>query len=122
MDAPGATEAEESARKNYLGWEVSASQSSTSNDDTDEPHERNQPTQSDKDDDGRDDNEGKDDEEGDDYEEDDTEDEEPRFKYANLTKKLGPVYRNGDATSSVLTTADKMVRSSRTSKDSSKLK
>ena len=37
------------------------------------------------------------------------EDEEPRFKYANLTKKLGSLYRNGDATSSLLTAGDKMV-------------
>lgn len=42
--------------------------------------------------------------------EDDEDDEEPRLKYAYLTKQLQSVYRNGDATSSVLTAGDKMVR------------
>ena len=37
------------------------------------------------------------------------EDEEPRLKYASLTKNLTPVYRNGDATSSFLVAGDKMV-------------
>ena len=39
----------------------------------------------------------------------DEEDEEPRLKYAPLTKHLGPVYRNGDATSTFLVAGDKMV-------------
>ncbi|KAK6213225.1 WD repeat domain-containing protein [Colletotrichum tabaci] len=42
-----------------------------------------------------------DDEEDEDDDEDD-EDEEPRLKYARLTQHLGPIYRNGDATSSFL--------------------
>lgn len=42
-------------------------------------------------------------------EEDYTEDEEPRLKYANVTKQLGAVYRNGDATSSFTTAGDKMI-------------
>ncbi|OJJ76123.1 hypothetical protein ASPBRDRAFT_51785 [Aspergillus brasiliensis CBS 101740] len=42
-------------------------------------------------------------------EESDEEDEEPRLKYSYLTKHLGAVYRNGDATSSFLATGDKMV-------------
>ena len=46
-------------------------------------------------------------EEGEASEED--EDEEPRLKYASLTKHLKPVYRNGDATSAFLVAGDKMV-------------
>lgn len=48
-------------------------------------------------------------EEGEASEED--EDEEPRLKYASLTKHLKPVYRNGDATSTFLVAGDKMVSS-----------
>lgn len=40
----------------------------------------------------------------------DEEDEEPRLKYASLTKHLKPVYRNGDMTSAFLVAGDKMVR------------
>ena len=40
----------------------------------------------------------------------DEEDEEPKLKYASLTKHLKPVYRNGDATSTFLVAGDKMVR------------
>lgn len=39
------------------------------------------------------------------------EEEEPRLGYASLTKSLGPVYRNGDATSAFLVAGDKMVGS-----------
>lgn len=46
-------------------------------------------------------------EEGDASEEE--EDEEPRLKYASLTRHLKPVYRNGDATSAFLVAGDKMV-------------
>ena len=42
-------------------------------------------------------------------EEDDDADEEPKLKYSRLTSSLGPVYRNGDATSSFLVAGDKMV-------------
>ena len=49
------------------------------------------------------------DQEGGDEDEDD-EDEEPRLEYASMTKKLTPVYRNGDATSAFLVAGDKMVR------------
>lgn len=45
----------------------------------------------------------------DDEEEDDDADEEPKLKYSRLTSSLGPVYRNGDATSSFLVAGDKMV-------------
>jgi hypothetical protein len=48
-------------------------------------------------------------EDDDDEEEDDDADEEPKLKYSRLTSSLGPVYRNGDATSSFLVAGDKMV-------------
>ena len=48
--------------------------------------------------------------ESDGEEEEDDEDEEPKLKYARLTQHLGPVYRNGDATSAFLVAGDKMVR------------
>jgi hypothetical protein len=60
----------------------------------------------DEEDDEEDENEDDEDEEEDDSDE---EDEEPRLKYARLTQHLGPVYRNGDATSSFLVASDKMV-------------
>lgn len=41
---------------------------------------------------------------------DDDEDAEPRFKYANLTSHLGPVFRNGDSASASLVSGDKLVR------------
>lgn len=57
--------------------------------------------------------EREDDVKGDDAEEDneseDDDDEEPQLKYAYLTKHLGSVYRNGDATSAFLAAGDKMV-------------
>ncbi|KAL2016607.1 hypothetical protein VTK56DRAFT_3264 [Thermocarpiscus australiensis] len=53
--------------------------------------------------------EGDDDDEDQDDEEEDEEDEEPRLKYARLTQHLGPVYRNGDATSAFLVAGDKMI-------------
>lgn len=48
-------------------------------------------------------------EEDDDDEEEDEPDEEPKLKYSRLTASLGPVYRNGDATSSFMVAGDKMV-------------
>ncbi|KAF2018335.1 vacuolar assembly protein-like protein [Aaosphaeria arxii CBS 175.79] len=47
-----------------------------------------------------------------DDEDEDTEDEadeEPKLKYTRLTSSLGPVYRNGDATSTFLVAGDKMI-------------
>ncbi len=41
--------------------------------------------------------------------EEEEEEDEPKLKYATLTKSLGPVYRNGDATSAFLVAGDKMV-------------
>jgi hypothetical protein len=43
--------------------------------------------------------------------EEDEVDEEPKLKYSRLTSNLGPVYRNGDATSTFMVAGDKMVRS-----------
>jgi hypothetical protein len=42
-------------------------------------------------------------------EEEDGEEDEPKLKYARLTSHLGPLYRNGDATSAFLVAGDKMV-------------
>lgn len=42
-------------------------------------------------------------------EEDEDADEEPKLKYSRLTTNLGPVYRNGDATSTFMVAGDKMV-------------
>ncbi|KPM44237.1 hypothetical protein AK830_g2303 [Neonectria ditissima] len=58
--------------------------------------------------DGEEDEE-EDDDDDEDEEDDDDEDEEPRLKYARLTQHLGPLYRNGDATSSFLVAGDKMI-------------
>lgn len=41
--------------------------------------------------------------------EDEEEDEEPRLKYATLTRSVSSLYRNGDASSSVLVAGDKMI-------------
>ncbi|KAI9929049.1 hypothetical protein ASPWEDRAFT_49288 [Aspergillus wentii DTO 134E9] len=109
MDAPGATEAMEGAHQDNL--ELDASVAQNVNETSDEQHrpDRSTPTEHNDDDDNHEDD---DEEEGDEYEEEeedeDEEDEEPHLKYAYLTKHLGSVYRNGDATSSFLTAGDKM--------------
>lgn len=64
----------------------------------------------DEDDEEDDDDEEEDDDDEEDDEEDEDDDEEPRLKYARLTQHLGPIYRNGDATSAFLVAGDKMVR------------
>lgn len=46
-----------------------------------------------------------------DGDDDDDMDEEPKLKYSRLTRDLGPVYRNGDATATFVVAGDKMVRS-----------
>jgi hypothetical protein len=51
----------------------------------------------------------RDSEEDDDDEDEDEPDEEPKLKYSRLTASLGPVYRNGDATSTFMVAGDKMV-------------
>jgi hypothetical protein len=48
--------------------------------------------------------------EDEDDEDEDEPDEEPKLKYSRLTASLGPVYRNGDATSTFMVAGDKMVR------------
>ena len=48
-------------------------------------------------------------EEEDEEEEEGEEEEEPRLKYANITKHLGPLHRNGDASSAFLVSGDKMI-------------
>ncbi len=62
------------------------------------------------DEDDEDDEDEDGDESGEEEEDDEDEDEEPKLKYARLTQHLGPVYRNGDATSAFLVAGDKMVR------------
>jgi hypothetical protein len=49
-------------------------------------------------------------EEGDEDSDADDVDDEPKLKYTRLTSSLGPVYRNGDATSTFMVAGDKMVR------------
>jgi phosphopantothenoylcysteine synthetase/decarboxylase len=46
-----------------------------------------------------------------DDDDDDEVEEEPKLKYSRLTRDLGPVYRNGDATATFMVAGDKMVRS-----------
>lgn len=75
---------------------------SEDSDDTEKKPEETEPTQSE-------DDTIDEDEEDTDLEEDDDSEEEPKLKYARLTSHLGPVYRNGDATSVFLVAGDKMV-------------
>jgi hypothetical protein len=42
-------------------------------------------------------------------EDEEEEEDEPYLKYAYLTKQLGAIYRNGDATSAFMAAGDKMV-------------
>ncbi|KAK4226281.1 putative vacuolar protein sorting-associated protein [Podospora fimiseda] len=50
-----------------------------------------------------------DDKEDDEEDSEEEEDEEPKLKYARLTQHLGPVYRNGDATSAFIVAGDKTI-------------
>lgn len=112
MDAPGATEATDDIRQDGSDLEVSAGQnvhkSSTHPNHPDRlagnehEHEHNE-------DEGQDDNEHEVNSEEEEETEDEEEEEEPHLKYAYLTKHLGAVYRNGDATSSFLAAGDKLV-------------
>jgi len=56
-----------------------------------------------------DDDDGEEEGEESEEESEDEDDDEPKLKYARLTSHLGPVYRNGDATSTFLVAGDKMV-------------
>lgn len=101
MDAPGATEPTEDAHQDSLAHDPSVQQ--RTNDHSFRPE---QPADGDEDEDDKGSGEADTEEE----EEDDDDDvEEPQLKYLYLTKNLGAVYRNGDATSSFLTAGDKMV-------------
>lgn len=93
MDAPGATEPTDTPGAHQDYSEAPTVQKAQD--------DRNHPTQREDDDD----HEGSDGEE----DEEDEDDEEPQLKYAYLTKHLGSVYRNGDATSCFLSAGDKMV-------------
>lgn len=114
MDAPGATEAADSASQANSEHETSIPQSTYETIDEHYRDDRPTPTEDGQDnngdeestEDGEDEGEG---EEEDGDSEEDEDDEEPRLKYAYLTKHLGSVYRNGDATSSFITAGDKMV-------------
>lgn len=59
----------------------------------------------DEDGDRDDDSDGDNDSDGD----SDADGDEPKLKYSRLTGTLGPVYRNGDATSAFVVAGDKMV-------------
>ncbi|KAJ5093013.1 hypothetical protein N7456_008874 [Penicillium angulare] len=106
MEAPGPTKANEGTDKGLLSTETPRRSRSPSDTNTDEHDRRHQGS----DDNSQDSTSG---EEGDDVNEEesdeDEEDEEPRLKYAYLTKQLGSVYRNGDATSTFLVAGDKMI-------------
>ncbi|KAK3997834.1 putative vacuolar protein sorting-associated protein [Cladorrhinum sp. PSN332] len=58
---------------------------------------------------GEGESESDDDDEGDENDSEEEEDEEPKLKYARLTQHLGPVYRNGDATSAFIVAGDKTI-------------
>lgn len=112
MDAPGATEAADSACQANSEQETPVPQST--NEISDERYRDDRPTPTEDGQDSNDDEEeieeGEDEGEGEeDGSDEDEDDEEPRLKYAYLTKHLSSVYRNGDATSSFLTAGDKMV-------------
>lgn len=115
MDAPGATEAVDNTSQANSEHEIYIPQNTKETDDKHYRDDRPTPTEDGRDNNGDGENsEGGEDEEeegeGDDGDsEEDEDDEEPRLKYAYLTKHLGSVYRNGDATSSFITTGDKMV-------------
>lgn len=49
------------------------------------------------------------DDDDDDDDEEEEEEDEPKLKYASLTKAQGSIYKNGDAASSFLVTGNKMV-------------
>jgi hypothetical protein len=91
------------------GSKVAVGESSGDEDGSDDDEEEDEDDDNEEEEDEDDDNEEEEDED-DDNEEEEDEDEEPKLKYARLTQHLGPVYRNGDATSAFLVAGDKMVR------------
>jgi hypothetical protein len=105
MDAPGATEPTEDARQDSPAHEASVQQRTSNHSSRSE-----QPAHGDdKDEEDKGSGEVDTEEEEDNEDDDDDEEDEPQLKYLYLTKNLGAVYRNGDATSSFLTAGDKMV-------------
>jgi hypothetical protein len=107
MDAPGVKTVNQGATKGAPELDASPARSRSSSGANPDEHEKGY-----RDDDH--DSAASDDldveEEDDEEEEDSDEDtEEPRLKYAYLTKHLGSVYRSGDATSTFLVAGDKMV-------------
>ncbi|KAL4884835.1 hypothetical protein BJY04DRAFT_233079 [Aspergillus karnatakaensis] len=120
MDAPGATEALENVPQNYP---ENSSPTAPSTQQRPVPHVHTESGVNDDHDDDHDEEEEEEEEEGGkesvtetgsehedgDGDYDDDEDEEPHLKYAYVTKQLGSVYRNGDATSTFLAAGDKMV-------------
>ncbi|KAJ5481753.1 hypothetical protein N7475_000565 [Penicillium sp. IBT 31633x] len=107
MDAPGATSPDESAVQSTPKHDTSTVQTESPTSSTESAHDRRQRYNNHRSIGSDDGEEGE--EDSDEEETSDDEDEEPRLKYAYLTKHLGSVYRNGDATSSFLVAGDKMV-------------
>ncbi|KKK21843.1 hypothetical protein ARAM_002893 [Aspergillus rambellii] len=109
MDAPGATEALESSRQDTPDQDAPArstprqspqpqTEAEDINDDHDYDHDHDE-----------DSTETEVEPRGDESEGEEEEDDEPHLKYEYLTKQLGAVYRNGDATSSFLAAGDKLI-------------
>lgn len=110
MDAPGAAEALGSPRQDSQVRESSVGHSSLSEisprrDRSDRPRH----SEREDDEEQHSDNEAETTSEEDEEDHEEDEDEEPLLKYAYLTKHLGAVYRNGDATSAFIAAGDKMV-------------
>ncbi|KAF7714922.1 Uncharacterized protein PECH_007834 [Penicillium ucsense] len=102
MDAPGKTtmrkDAEERTQKLGSSLERKQSSSAASRTHQEDPHGADRESAASEGPDAEED----DAEEGHDNEDSDEEDKEPRLKYTYLSKLLGSVYRNGDATSTFL--------------------
>lgn len=108
MDAPGANTANGGAEKGLAENATPTTPSRDLNTTPDKHNRRHRGSDyGSESDDGEEGDEG---DEEEDEDESDGEEEEPRLKYAYLTKHLGSVYRNGDATSTFLVAGDKMVR------------
>ncbi|KAI9371165.1 hypothetical protein BJX61DRAFT_543907 [Aspergillus egyptiacus] len=112
MDAPGATEASENIRQDSSERGSSARPLTQHK----RPHRHVQAETEDDDGSDRDHEQAKGDEEdtvtgtgSESEDEEEGEDEEPHLKYAYLTRQLGAIYRNGDATSAFLAAGDKTV-------------
>lgn len=88
----------------------SEKESTKDGDGTDNKEEEEEDEEDNDEDDEDDDDDEEDDDDDDEDDDDEDDDEEPRLKYARLTQHLGPIYRNGDATSAFLVAGDKMVR------------